>query len=448
MASSKKRIRTGQLNTLAEPNFVSVVKTPANRSGFKVIREDSNSALSNLVKESQSSTKTKRKDSELLSIDLPAGVTRDTAEEILQTYALQEDYEIVESNGAFSLRRSGAEASSLENTTSISLGDGVFARIERSDVKKSKTPGVQLVRLDFSGDGYRSVDSVKDWLAENEIDFADGGVAKTDSGFSVTRIDVMNDAKEINLSDGIIAQVVRSEETDVPEKVYRNVVEAAYGNYGWGHLSFACSLADPAFTDNSWDALWALRDVLENVVIYSGLPLDERKRLMHGALDQYADYMDLVIDALPTTVLELSRSGIEKTKREDSPMSKKDEVKPADDVGTDVTANGDSKDMVSISRGDLDTLAKDAAASAVASALESQKRAEEDGSDSDESTDGDSSTEIAALTKTVGDLADSVKAMRSDVDEMSETTDSRRNDDDGDEEQGDQPKSIFGGILG
>lgn len=445
MASTKKRIRQGQLNTLVEPNYVSVVETPANRTGFKVIREDKGTMS---LLPGKQKVHSKRKDSQLLSIDLPEGVSRSSAEEIMHTYALEEEYEIVERDGHFSLVRSGAEERALDGATLIPLGDGVMARIERKDEKKQTTPGVQLVRLDFSGDGFSTVDSVKGWLIENEIDFADGGVEKTDNGFSVTRVDAVDGAKGINIFEGVVAMVVRSEETDVPQKVYRNVVDAAYGNWGWGHIDFAASLADPCFTEHSWDALYALRDVLENIVIYSGLPMGERKRLIRGACEQYANYMDLVIDALPTTVLEQSRSGAETLKREDSVMSKVNE-KPADDVSDESKDAGDNQEqMISLSREDLDGLAKTTAETVVAGVIEAQKRSDDSDDASDEKDGEGEPAEIAALTKVVGDLANSVKTMRSDMDELTETTDTRREDDESQETSEAQPKSVFGGILG
>jgi hypothetical protein len=75
-------------------------------------------------------------------------------------------------------------------------------------------------------------------------------------------------------------------------------VEARYGSFGYGHVDFFTAMADPSFTNTSEEAIFILKDVLENIV-FSGLSLEERKSRIQQVLEQYMGFMNSLIDSLP-----------------------------------------------------------------------------------------------------------------------------------------------------
>lgn len=308
MAERRKR-RRAQLSSINEPGFLTLTKSPANRSPFKVIRSA----------DGDEGKVVERSDSDLLSIDLPTGISRNDAEGIMRTFGLEDDYEIVESDGLFRLHRRGSDADA--KTVKLEMGEGIVANVAVSAFQRSdeefadacKPEGdqkkyVALVNVRFDNGHFKSVKQVSDWLDGHEVTYPEGAVKIEKDGFTVTRGDAEGETREVDLGDGVLGTICRAEAQDVPMRVYRNVLEQAYGSWGWGHIDFAAALADPIFTDKSWDALWALRDVLENIVIYSGLPLDDRKALIRNACNSYADYMSALLDALPRGVIEQARS--------------------------------------------------------------------------------------------------------------------------------------------
>ena len=357
-------------------------------------------------------------------------------------------------------------------TANVKLGDAQPEAAKRSDktTDEPKHPGVKLVRVDFAvGNEFPDEKSVIYWLGENEIDAGDPSIKETDSGFSYTRSEVpAKGCKSIEIEKGVVCVVTRADETDVPEKVYRSVVEASYGNFGWGHLDFTAALADPEFCDKAWDATWALRDVLENVLFYSGLPLEDRKRLIREACSQYASFIETLIDALPTTVLAQARSDTNPLKQE-STMSKTPEDKNArsdEDQNLDAKgaegAEGNDENREDegafVTRSELEEVVTSAVTAAIAANKEAEGVQRSEGTDeagdaAAAGTGEESGDQITKMAEAVTGMAETLKTMRSDIDKLSGETHVARSegDDEGDDEGDENLKrndSVFAGCLG
>lgn len=329
-----------QLMKLVEPKFLSIVGLPANRTGFKVLR----SAKSDKSITSTRTRRKKRSDNSLLSIDFPVGLAEDEANELLTAFGMEQDYELrMDDAGNYFLKRKDSDIDE-DSTTPIDLGGGYIANVDATAFasrSSSSITGVTLVGLEM--DGFDTIEEVRRWLDGNGINYQADGIEMFEGGAIVTRFDVPedNEIRKVHIGERVTGLVSRTENTDIPDKVYRSVIEQSYGQWGWGHLNFATALADPEFCDRSWDAIYILRDILENIIIYSGLPLDERKTLVQNATSEFNSYIISLMDNLPRMVIEQARADQNakqetvkmSQKSEDTKATRKDSAKAEDEKG-------------------------------------------------------------------------------------------------------------------
>lgn len=483
--------KTVGIMQLVEPEFLSLVKTPANQTGFKIIRStQDNTKMAHTDRNLRVRNKQKRADG-LLSVDFPEGLTEEEAREMMDAFALGDDYELSTTDvGTYYAKRTG-DSTGVSNGVRIDLGNGYSATIDKSIAatrSDNAIVGVTLVGFEFD-ETFESVDSIKEWLGDREINFTEESIESLEGGTIVTRhvTPAGEVPRKVKLADGVVGIVSKTADTDVPDMVYRTVIEQSYGNWGWGHLNFATALADPAFTDQSWDAIYVLRDVLENVVIYSGLPLDDRKVLIQNVCEQFTQYMTSLIDSLPREVIEQARKDRKQTKRhDDMAMNKKDtkkkKVETTDDKtvedttttdtagkdvtrsdsddsadgtdGTDDDTNAGTEDTAEfVTRSELKSLVTEAMQEALAPEKEKTKRSDE------EETESDMSIMAKAMT-TMGDamakITRSVEDVKGDIDVLNGATTTRSDGDDAAaEEEGDAAEkakradaSPFDGMFG
>src|SRR5690606_25059495 len=142
----------------------------------------------------------------------------------------------------------------------------------------------------------------------------------------------------VRLDKGVSALVCRAESNDVPVLITRAVTTSAYGQYGYGHLSFVSALADPEFSSKIDNANYVLWDVVDNIMFYSGLPLQERLVLLGAALEDYGTYVKAVIEALPASVLDA--------------VSNDDSANRNDNLETDMTTSNTSRTRRSAAQDD------------------------------------------------------------------------------------------------
>lgn len=473
MPKTGKR-QEAQLIKLVEPKFLSVVGLPANRTGFKVLR----SAKSETDIVPTRKRRKKRGDNSLLSMDFPVGLTETEASDLMVFFGMQDDYDLrVDDEGQYFLKRKESNISE-DDTTPIDLGGGYVANVEATAFTSQETTaitGVTLVGLEM--DGYETIEEVQGWLDGRGINYKADGIELFDGGAAVTRHDIPEETevRKVRIAEGVTGLVSRTENTDIPAKVYRSVIEQAYGNWGWGHLNFATALADPEFTDSSWNAIYVLQDILENIILYSGLPLDERKTLVQNAMSEFYSYIAGLMDSLPRAVIEQARAD-RNAKQETITMSKESEdsnVKRVDSASAEETKekkdNGTSKDE-KISR-EEEAKAKDSKAAAesddktddtseyvtrgelkevvsevIREALGSKK--EEKATRDDEEHKDPVIQAIDAMRK---DFDEKFDLLKSEVDELGGSTVARSDADDASEDEHtikrDEDKSPFSGMF-
>lgn len=432
--ATRVRKKNAQLANLLDPEFVSVVKSPSNKTGFKIIRsadEDGDGSKMVTVGGSKKTrVRKKRSDDGLLSIDLPAGVTYEAAEGVMDSFGLADDYDIVQRDDSYSLVRKGSDDSVA--TMPIDLGEGIVANVrpesfEGTKAQRKDREGVRLVRIDFDKDSFEDEEAVEAYMSENAIDFKEGGMSVTDTGVSVIRHDFdESDSKTVTLAEGVTGVIVRSDNTDVPLAVQRSVVEQAYGNWGWGQLDFAAAMADPEFSNKSWDALYTLRDVLENIIFYSDLKLAERQALIENTCEQYASYMSSLIAALPREVINKARSdeNILNQNQENTTMSTK--TTPAKKTDTGEEKQLTREDIVAIVG---ETVAE--ALPAVADALEAKlAKRSDDADDANKETVATVAESITTMGEVMQTMRSTQEAMQKSLDELAGTTNVARSDDD------------------
>lgn len=342
MAIDTKRRRVN-LARLAEPHNLTLTKKPANRSGFKVVRSDETEETDMLdldkmptrkrrragvVSSPRTATiksprtvalgshdlaRTKRKDAGLLNLILPSGATKDDAMDVIESFGLSDDYEIVQSeDGRIILHR--REAGDVEETIPIQLNNGIIAEVDAAlldpmmNRKRGDTDmgdGCALARIDFDSRAFNT-EKVNKWLNHYSVDYLENGVEAVDGGVIVMRNDEIpeKDCHKIRLAEGVVGYIARADANDIPVKISRAIVNEAFGNFGFGHLDFASALADPEFSNRSESAIFQLSDVLHNIVFRSGLPIGERKELIGRATGQFSTFMGNLMDNLPAVVLD------------------------------------------------------------------------------------------------------------------------------------------------
>lgn len=337
---SMKRRRVN-LARLAEPFNLTLTKKPANRSGFKVVRSETeetemidldkmpaklrrragmnpprkaNLTSPRKVALSQHDlARTKRKDSGLLNLILPSGATKDDAMDVIEHFGLSDDYEIVQNDdGRIILHR--REAGDVEETIPIQLNNGIIAEVDaalldpmanRKRGDTSMGDGCALARIDFDSRAFNT-EKVNKWLTHYGVDYLENGVEAVDGGVIVMRDDEIEekDCHKIRLAEGVVGYIARADANDIPTRITRAIVNEAFGNFGFGHLDFASALADPEFSNRSESAIFQLSDVLHNIVFRSGLPIGERKELIGRATGQFSTFMGNLMDNLPAVVLD------------------------------------------------------------------------------------------------------------------------------------------------
>lgn len=304
MALIDKRRRSGQLLEPVTPQMVTLTALPANRAPFKVVRSAPEQEDETMSKPTVTRRRRiKRMDAALISLLLPDHTTQERANEIMDTYALDGDFEfMVNEDGECMLVRRGVDIDKFDQFAHIPLGHGMVALLNPSvfEAARGDGEGISLARLEFDG---RNAAEVKDWLKAKEIDFQKDGVEVVEGGVIVTRHDIDDqELVKIVIEKGVTGFVSRSDEDDVPIQIHRAVTDQAFGQYGMGHLDFASAMADPQFSNAADEAIWRLSDVMQNIMFFSQVQLSERKRLYRAAADQFVSFMDSLIDSLPEAV--------------------------------------------------------------------------------------------------------------------------------------------------
>lgn len=292
------------ISGIQEANFVSLVGKPANRRAFSLIRQEGTPVSSTT---STRQTRTKRSDeSKVAALTFPATFTDEQVNDTLTAYGLT-GLTVTRSDNAVVAERSDLQSISKDRLSDIKLTeDGITATVVRSE-GESTTQGkaqISVVSLEFSSDNF-SREDVTGWLEENSIDFDDKALDNSSGNFVVQRSVAAEgeEIRQIELSEGVIAHVQRSDDLDVPLGFVTVICETAYGHWGWGLLDFDARLADVEVGNKLRKGLEYLDDILRDVLFYSALPIDSRKELCKRSLEQFGAYATGLLDSLPRQLL-------------------------------------------------------------------------------------------------------------------------------------------------
>jgi len=477
--------KLAQIAVATQPKYLSMVKAPANRTGFKIVRSDV--SKTDPKEKTFTPTRTRRTDSKdgMLYIALPTDFTEEDAKVVMDQFGLEEDYEIDMGEGYVRLVREDMFEKEMPDTVAIRIDKQAVAYVATSSFSNttslcddSKIAGATLDCIEFEG---HDEAFVKDYLEGINVCVTDENFERIDDETFSVSYKKQEEAKRtdrVKLADGITARIYRTERNDLPESIQRGVVEECYGNYGYGQLDFYAALADEMYTDAAYDANYKLSDILREVTLYSGLNLSSRVDLMNNALSQYSYYMTELMNSLPRSVVSSMASDISKdSRKEDKNMTieKKKEVtadteteaKRSDDAVADTTKKDDDvKPEVEAKRDDAEPEAKedesdkeemvkrsdveDIVAKAVESALAAQrsddkepeaKEPEAKGDEEDADSDGDAAKRgDDAITK----LTATIDALANKVEELGDTSTVRYDDN---TTRGDETGSVFKGAL-
>ena len=339
MPTKIKKTRKGSLLSLQDPSFVSLVGQPANRAGFKVFRGDNANQLRASL-DAQLEKVLQRKDINpdftVHTIMLPEDIkSREEAELIRSTFGFDADFTLGEEEGRFVLVSDSAPQG--EDSITVELGDGFEARLVRADQQEEeKMPGISLVALRFDPDKFIDPDKIQRWLKENEIDCKSEPV-DTGDYLEVSVLEVARSDRELGFAaveDGVQAVVTPSEEFNLPGKTV-NVRNYVYGNYGWGATNFDVAVADKTFSRWMDDAIYALRDVLEEVAFYAA---PEERTPEHLAQNvsrvclQFASAVSNMAATLPRPVENSDKAGETQIQKEEGTMPKAEGQKPEEEA--------------------------------------------------------------------------------------------------------------------
>ena len=336
-----------KLMSLKEPRFLSVVKKPANRISFRVVRsEDGEEKKEFAALEARREHKTKiKRNSKLISISFPNTTTEDDLEYMRSHYGLtDEDYTMEDVDGSLVFARNGEAP---EATAKVSMPDGATAEVEVPITVRSADKGdryLSVIALRFDKNDYPVQDLVEGALRGYEIDFNSDSISEDATHFILTRQEVEEaEMVEVSLKEGFAAVVIRSTTDDVPASISLGVNSSAYGSYGWGQLNFASAMADIEYTQILDNSLYVLNNVLENILFWSDLSLGDRKVLVNASLASYGEFVSNLMDALPVQPETQRSENVQSennmtTQAQATPGSESLETEQVNDASTEVEA--------------------------------------------------------------------------------------------------------------
>jgi len=227
--------------------------------------------------------------------------------ESLKLYGLT-GYTVAQAEGVFTATRGDLKSISEDATMQIKLNaEGLVATVARAGTATTNPgdkPNIALASVEFDSSKF-TLEDVKRWSEEKCVD---GDVQQPQNPgecYVVRRSEVPDgeETRRMVLEDGVTAVVVRADTASIPAGYVAIISEAAYGSWGWGQLDFMASLAGRTFNEQMDDSIYTLRNVLDDILLYSSLPLDVRKELANRALAQFGDYVGTVLDSLPRQLL-------------------------------------------------------------------------------------------------------------------------------------------------
>lgn len=300
--AAQRDITQGNMMRIESPTALSLVGRPANERPIQVMRSS--------APDTKRVSRVRRSEAPVLALTFPVGSTKEDVDSMLAEFEMT-NYVVTDIDGIFVALRSDLQSLANIERTDIKLNaTGVVASLDASQynvTRAASTDNIALVAIEFDAKRF-DADAVSSWVAQNGVDSVQETVENS-SGDSLTvkrsEYEEGAELRRVQLEDGVVGVIKRSDVLDVPDGFASAVCETAYGNWGWGHLDFNASMADVAFCELMDDASYRLGRVLRDITIHSQLPLESRKALVDRSLAQYGDFVKNVIDALPRQVMLL-----------------------------------------------------------------------------------------------------------------------------------------------
>ena len=350
--SDPATIKGGIVSGVDKAGFISLVGLPANQRAFSILRSDQEEKeVSNTTPRVK---RTRRNDSNnLVRLTFPENYTAAQAEQSLETFGLS-GFSVVDVEGVLCAARSDLQTIANDQLTSIKLTeDGIMAEVLMPEGQQATggKSGLAVPYIEFSSETFSRADVIA-WLQENKVDFDEKAIDNSTGNFVLKRADTESEAEVrlMALSDGVTAAVVRADTDDIPEGYVAVISETAYCGWGWGQLDFEARLADIEVGDKIREGLYAMEDVLRNIIFHSELPVESRKQLANRTLAQYGAYVSSLLDLLPRQLL-VSVVGSVNTQRKDQAQE------PDMSVKNENTADQNPQDeVVTMKRSELDAM--------------------------------------------------------------------------------------------
>ena len=392
--------REVSLLELERPDFLSLVKSPANRSPFGIVR----SADGKVKRQRRSDG------SALLDLTVTGELEDDELNDVMSSFGITtEEYEIERRDGNTYMKRKRDDDEEVDPIT-MTIATGIVATLDRNVINRSQKrddnpvdrPSLTVVKLTFDKDEFADRDSAVAWLAERSIEYTDEDLFAVAGESVLVRHDYGKEAdlKDISLGGGVTATVAHTVRDDIPQVIYRQIVEEAYGNYGYGHIDFFQAMVDQEFTRDAKDANYWLWDVLDNIIFYSNLPLSDRLSLVENAMGEYLAWITALMQSLPREVLTSSGTvDLNSQGGEDTTTASDEDDSTGDDTETTETEIKETADMSKEDKAKQESKAVE---------REDEQLEQEEGQASAESEDGQGTDE---------GQSDMVTLSRSDLDE-------------------------------
>lgn len=407
-AEETSTLSGGIVHGVETAKFISLVGVPANQRAFSVIRSDKEEEkVSNTTPRVKRS---RRNDSNnLIKITFPDSYTAAQATESLESFGLT-GFELLDEDGVLSAARSDLQTIATGATTTIKLTeDGITAEVvtpEGAEATGAKN-GLAVPYIEFSSETFSRSD-VLAWLEENKVDFDEKAIDNSTGNFVLKRSDADEDSevRHMELSDGVKAAVIRADINDIPEGYVEVICETAYCGWGWGQLDFGAKLADVQVGDQLREGLYAMEDVLRNILYHSGLPVESRKQLVNRTLAQFGEYASSLLDLLPRQLLVSVSSSVS--------TQRNDKAQEPDMTGktSETTEQNKDDEVVTITRSELTAL--------ITEAIRKDKEA---GADPAAPAAGAApQTEATTVTLTRSDLEEVLKPIAERLEKMESTT--------------------------
>ena len=300
----------GNQVTIDNPQFITLVKKPANQRSFSILRaQEEEGKVSKPAATNRRVARTTRRtegNQDLVSLTLPGTLDEAGAKEALAAYGLS-TFTVARASAEEDWLATNPSAINCTDVSKVQLGEGIVASVRRTEANAPTEGKGQLTvaSMEFSVDKFADAAAVSEWCQRNSVDFDEKALNNPSGNLVLQRAEIAEgeETRLMELEEGVTVTVIRSCDCNIPDGFVAVINEYAYSGWGWGQLDFNAALADDQVGDALYDGLYILEDLLRNILFWSSLPVDVRKELTTRACTQFAAYANGLLDTLPRQLL-------------------------------------------------------------------------------------------------------------------------------------------------